>query len=426
MELNHVEASLCFPTFPRFCGQTFIEATATGTSGWPASGLQRLDGRGVVRRQRRPPHPPVSHPTVGCRVRGRRGASQCRTGCASRVLQRDPVPPRPAEHPHGHGTRSSPRAARRGPSSACISARPPRCRQHPPTPPPPLPRPCRSTTRWHRWRTSSSPACWCDSRTCASRTRRARSAGCPTSSSASTTCGASTGRGAGCATSSPSRHPPTTTARSTDASSGTTRFGRARQGRSRQHHVRDRLSAHRLHMARNTKRCREDDAGPARRAGLQDRARQRDPHARVGPRPSMKLGDVVNPGAAPMGKPLDGIRILSLEQMQALPDATQLLSRLGAQSRQGRSAGNRRPRTQRHAGHDRSARPVRRGDLPAQQLEQALSGDRPQGAQRAPTSYSDSPHTSTWWLRTSGRARRNDSALPTPTSKRSTQRWWTC
>src|SRR3954452_12446044 len=25
MELNHVEASLCFPTFPRFCGQTFTE-----------------------------------------------------------------------------------------------------------------------------------------------------------------------------------------------------------------------------------------------------------------------------------------------------------------------------------------------------------------------------------------------------------------
>jgi predicted TIM-barrel fold metal-dependent hydrolase len=25
MELNHVEASLCFPTFPRFCGQTFSE-----------------------------------------------------------------------------------------------------------------------------------------------------------------------------------------------------------------------------------------------------------------------------------------------------------------------------------------------------------------------------------------------------------------
>jgi predicted TIM-barrel fold metal-dependent hydrolase len=27
MDINHVEASLCFPTFPRFCGQTFTEAS---------------------------------------------------------------------------------------------------------------------------------------------------------------------------------------------------------------------------------------------------------------------------------------------------------------------------------------------------------------------------------------------------------------
>src|SRR5262245_50788117 len=26
MDANHVDASLCFPTFPRFCGQTFLEA----------------------------------------------------------------------------------------------------------------------------------------------------------------------------------------------------------------------------------------------------------------------------------------------------------------------------------------------------------------------------------------------------------------
>src|SRR5260221_11947813 len=25
MDLNHVQASLCFPTFPRFCGQVFAE-----------------------------------------------------------------------------------------------------------------------------------------------------------------------------------------------------------------------------------------------------------------------------------------------------------------------------------------------------------------------------------------------------------------
>ncbi len=48
MELNHVEASLCFPTFPRFCGQTFTEATTDRdlglacvrptTIGWSRSG----------------------------------------------------------------------------------------------------------------------------------------------------------------------------------------------------------------------------------------------------------------------------------------------------------------------------------------------------------------------------------------------------
>jgi formyl-CoA transferase len=44
----------------------------------------------------------------------------------------------------------------------------------------------------------------------------------------------------------------------------------------------------------------------------------------------MEVGEVRNAGAAPYGKPLDGVRILTLEQMQALPFATQLLARLGA------------------------------------------------------------------------------------------------
>ena len=45
----------------------------------------------------------------------------------------------------------------------------------------------------------------------------------------------------------------------------------------------------------------------------------------------MRLGDIANAGAAGAGKPLDGVRILALEQMQALPYATQLLARLGAE-----------------------------------------------------------------------------------------------
>jgi crotonobetainyl-CoA:carnitine CoA-transferase CaiB-like acyl-CoA transferase len=44
----------------------------------------------------------------------------------------------------------------------------------------------------------------------------------------------------------------------------------------------------------------------------------------------MRLGDTVGVPAENQGKPLDGVRILALEQMQALPFATQLLGRLGA------------------------------------------------------------------------------------------------
>jgi crotonobetainyl-CoA:carnitine CoA-transferase CaiB-like acyl-CoA transferase len=45
----------------------------------------------------------------------------------------------------------------------------------------------------------------------------------------------------------------------------------------------------------------------------------------------MRLGDIANADAAEFGKPLEGVRVLALEQMQALPFATQLLARLGAE-----------------------------------------------------------------------------------------------
>lgn len=44
----------------------------------------------------------------------------------------------------------------------------------------------------------------------------------------------------------------------------------------------------------------------------------------------MRLGDIVDPDSLGNGKPLDGVRVLALEQMQALPWGTQLLARLGA------------------------------------------------------------------------------------------------
>ncbi|HLM65777.1 MAG TPA: CoA transferase [Acidimicrobiales bacterium] len=44
----------------------------------------------------------------------------------------------------------------------------------------------------------------------------------------------------------------------------------------------------------------------------------------------MQLGDVIGADGSGDGKPLEGVRVLAAEQMQALPFATQLLARLGA------------------------------------------------------------------------------------------------
>ncbi len=46
---------------------------------------------------------------------------------------------------------------------------------------------------------------------------------------------------------------------------------------------------------------------------------------------AVRLGDIGNAAAQPFGKPLDGVRVLAAEQMQALPYATQMLARLGAE-----------------------------------------------------------------------------------------------
>jgi len=45
----------------------------------------------------------------------------------------------------------------------------------------------------------------------------------------------------------------------------------------------------------------------------------------------MKVGDITAPEHAANGKPLDGLRILAIEQMQSLPYATQLMARMGAE-----------------------------------------------------------------------------------------------
>lgn len=45
----------------------------------------------------------------------------------------------------------------------------------------------------------------------------------------------------------------------------------------------------------------------------------------------MRIGTIRHPERAGAGKPLDGVRVLAVEQMQALPYATQLLAQLGAE-----------------------------------------------------------------------------------------------
>ena len=61
MNANGVLGSLCFPSFPRLCGQVFAEADDKDTALIALEGLQRLARRGVVRLAPWPVHP-ARHP----------------------------------------------------------------------------------------------------------------------------------------------------------------------------------------------------------------------------------------------------------------------------------------------------------------------------------------------------------------------------
>ena len=86
-ERNWVDGSLPFPTFPRFCGQTFYEADDKELGARVREGVQRLDGRGVVRPVERHEHPAVPHAVVGRRARGRGDPAQRRARRARVLFQ---------------------------------------------------------------------------------------------------------------------------------------------------------------------------------------------------------------------------------------------------------------------------------------------------------------------------------------------------
>ena len=98
-EANWVEAALCFPTFPRFCGQTFLEAKDKELAEacvvayndfmveeWCGDSGGRLIPLCII--------PLWDADKAAAEVR--RNAAR---GVRARVLQRDPAPPRAAQHP---------------------------------------------------------------------------------------------------------------------------------------------------------------------------------------------------------------------------------------------------------------------------------------------------------------------------------------
>ena len=100
LTLNYTDGSLPFPTFPRFCGQTFYEAkdkelalacVGPTTTGWSRSGASPRAAYNI---------PLCLIPLVGRRTGRGRDEAQRRARGPGHRLQRDPHPPQTAEHQH--------------------------------------------------------------------------------------------------------------------------------------------------------------------------------------------------------------------------------------------------------------------------------------------------------------------------------------
>ena len=115
----HRAVALNFPNYPRFAGQLFSEAKDKDLALACVAGLQRLDDRGMVRRQRRAPDPARHRAAVGSRsLAGDRGAAQRRARQKAITFTRACPPtsvcPRSTTRT-ATGTRSSRRATRPAP-----------------------------------------------------------------------------------------------------------------------------------------------------------------------------------------------------------------------------------------------------------------------------------------------------------------------
>ena len=117
------------------------------------AGLQRLDGRGVVRRQRRRASSRSARSRCGTSRRPRpRSTATPPAGCEPCASARSRPSSACRASTRATGIRSSRRARRPAPSSACTSARRRRCRPRRPTRRPPWPPRSASTTPWRRCR----------------------------------------------------------------------------------------------------------------------------------------------------------------------------------------------------------------------------------------------------------------------------------
>jgi len=124
MDLNHVEASVCFPTFPRFCGQMFAERSDRELAlacvrayndwmveEWAGGSGGRLIPLCIV---------PLWDPALAAEEVRRNAGRGVRAVAFSELPAQLGLP---SIHAHGHGTACLPPAPRPRPWFACTSGR---------------------------------------------------------------------------------------------------------------------------------------------------------------------------------------------------------------------------------------------------------------------------------------------------------------